>query len=250
MSEYTRNPKLEGTGIIDCIPQTGECPRQCPECFYNGGRFFRTLDEPWMPSLEEAEGKIVRVNSGHDSNVDKDLVMEKTKCYMNKFYNTSVPKFDFGSPVVFTCNGGKKGTVKLVEPTPNLMFVRVRTNSWDLSPVDAALDHYWKKYGIPVLLTFMRYYNGDLIPEEAKDDYEWRKSILNEYFCVKREVVIRILEKYKGTGLKMCGTPVSSTCVDCGNCEHFYWQALRRMETDFLYRQALKIEALKNDGEK
>ena len=28
------NPKLVGSNIIDCIPQTGECPLKCTECFY------------------------------------------------------------------------------------------------------------------------------------------------------------------------------------------------------------------------
>jgi hypothetical protein len=247
MSKYLKNPKLKGTNIIDCIPQTGECPRQCPECFYNGGRFFRTLDEPWMPSVEEAESKIVRVNSGHDSNVDKDMVLKKTEQYLSKFYNTSVPNFNFQSPVVFTCNGGSKGIVRLAEPTPNLMFVRVRTNSWDLESVDLAVEHYWNKYNVPVVLTFMRYYNGELIPEEAKNDYEWRKSILNEYFCIKQEAVLRIMSKYKGTGVKMCGTPVSSVCADCGNCEHLYWQALRRMEAADIYSQAVKYYEEKDE---
>jgi len=116
--DYTENPKLKGTNIIDCIPQVGECKHQCPECFYNGGRFFRTLDEPWMPSLEEVGDKIVRVNSGNDSNSQKELVLEKTEQYRLKFFNTSVPNFDFPDPVVFTCNGGKKGELKLVEDPP------------------------------------------------------------------------------------------------------------------------------------
>ena len=232
MSEYSKNPKLAGTNIVDCIPQTGECPRQCPECFYNGGRFFRTLDEPWMPSEEEAAGKIVRVNSGHDSNVEKDLVLEKTKQYFDRFYNTSVPNFDFPGPVVFTCNGGKKGIVKLADPTYNLMFVRVRTNSWDLEPIDLALEHYWHKHNVPVVLTFMRYYDIKSLPVAARNDYEWRKSILNEYFCIKQESVLSIMSKYKGTGLRSCGTPVSSVCADCGNCEYLYWQAVRRIKAN------------------
>jgi len=225
--DYTENPKLKGTNIIDCIPQVGECKHQCPECFYNGGRFFRTLDEPWMPSLEEVGDKIVRVNSGNDSNSQKELVLEKTEQYRLKFFNTSVPNFDFPDPVVFTCNGGKKGELKLVEDPPwNLMFVRVRVNSWDMETIDRAVEHYWNTHGVPVVLTFMRYYNGDLIPEEAKNDYEWRKSIVNDYFCLKQEALLRIMSRYKGKGVRMCGTPVSSNCVDCRNCELFYQKKL------------------------
>jgi hypothetical protein len=247
MTKYLGNPKLLGTNIIDCIPQTGECPKQCPECFYNGGRFFRTLDEPWMPSEEDVGHKIVRVNSGHDSNIDKDLVLEKTKHYGNKFYNTSVPDFNFPDPVVFTCNGGKNSFIKLVPPTSNLMFVRVRTNSWDLSAINDIIDHYWKIHGIPVVLTFMRYYNGDLIPKDFKKDYEWKKSILNEYFCIKQEAILRIMARFRGTGLKMCGTPVSSTCIDCGNCENYYWQTRNKMLAEVIMKNIGEFNKLKQE---
>jgi hypothetical protein len=54
------NPKLQGSNIIDAIPQTGSCPMTCPECFFNGGRFCRTLDESLLPTLEEVGDKIVR----------------------------------------------------------------------------------------------------------------------------------------------------------------------------------------------
>ena len=122
MAEPT-NPKLVGSKLIDCIPQTGLCPNACPECFYNGGRFYRTLDEPLLPSLEQADGRIVRVNSGHDSNLSRDIVLAATADYEHKFYNTSLPEFGFPAPVVFTCNGREP---LLVECPPNVMFVRVR----------------------------------------------------------------------------------------------------------------------------
>lgn len=229
MPEYVQNPKLAGTNIIDCIPQTGECPIRCPECFYNGGRFFRTLNEPWMPSLEEVGDKIVRVNSGHDSNIERDLVLAATLQYPRKFYNTAVPRFDFPAPVVFTCNGGRNSRLKLAKVTPNLMFVRVRVDSWDMETVEKALDHYWKKHGIPVVLTLMRFYNGDLIPESAKGDYVWRKNLLNKYYCLTPEAVLKIMERFKGTGARMCGTPVSSNCIDCRTSEFLYWEAMRRL---------------------
>jgi hypothetical protein len=224
--DYIENPKLVGTDIIDCIPQTGECPHQCPECFYNGGRFFRDVNEPWIPTSEQIGNKIVRVNSGNDSNNNRKLVIEKTKNYEEKFYNTSVPKFDFPGPVVFTCNGGPKSELKFVDDVDNLMFVRVRVNSWDMDIVDSAVAHYWDKHKVPVVLTFMRYYNQDLIPEWNKGDYEWRKSILNDYWCLKQEVIVSIMARYKGRGVRMCGTPVSSTCIDCRNCELLYYEKM------------------------
>lgn len=230
--EYVENPKLKGSNIVDCIPHTGECPLKCLECFYNGGRFFRTLDEPWMPPQELTEGKIVRVNSGHDSNIDRGMVLRKTQHFEHVFYNTAIGKGikKFLSPVVFTCNGGPRSRLKLLYPVPkNLMFVRVRVDSWDVETVDKAVKYYWEEHRVPIVLTFMRFYNGDLIPEEAKNDYEWRKNVTNSYWCPKVETVLRIMGEFKGRGVRTCGTPASSSCFDCRNCELLYWDCLRRM---------------------
>ena len=223
------NPKLIGTNIIDCIPQTGECPRHCPECFFNGGRFYRILDEPLLPALEEAEGKIVRVNSGNDSNNQKDLVIEKTKQYKHKFYNTSTPNFDFPAPVCFTCNPHDK-VILAKNNLKNLMFVRIRTTPWNLDEVDIATDYYLKQHNIPVLLTFMRFYNGGLIPEEYKKDFEWVKHIINEYYCLKPEAIFKIMDRYKKSGVLSCGNNISSNCVDCRKCEFLYWEWIRKNE--------------------
>lgn len=220
------NPKLEGSNLIDAIPQTGECPIKCKECFYNGGRFYRTLDEPLLPSLAETEGKIVRVNSGHDSNIRHDRVLAVTSRYKNKFYNTSIACFNFPAPVVFTCNGREP---LFVQCSPNVMFVRIRTNTWDLETQDALVDYY-RAHGKPVVVTFMRYYNSFNIINP--DDYEWRKNVLNEYYCIKADSLLKIMKRYKGKGVKMCGTPWSSACVDCRNCEFLYWECLRRMKTE------------------
>jgi hypothetical protein len=218
------NPKLIGSNIIDCIPQTGECPNRCSECFYNGGRFFRTLDEPLIPSCEEVGDKIVRVNTGNDSNVNKSLVLEQTKQYKHKFYNTSIPKFDFHAPVVFTCN--PKEDFILANPVDNIMFVRIRTTTWNKKERDVAIQYY-KKLNVPIVLTFMRFYNKYSIPENQLENYEWRENILNNYFCIKTEAILNIMKEYNKMGVLMCGTPYSSNCVDCGNCENLYWRAIR-----------------------
>jgi hypothetical protein len=225
-----KNPKLAGSNIIDCIPQTGECPNKCSECFYNGGRFFRTLDKPMIPTLKEAEGKIVRINSGHDSNLEKERVLTVTRCYKRKFYNTSIPNFDFPAPVVFTANRQcANNKIYLVQPTPNLMFVRARATLWNLDEVKKIIDYYWKKYKVPVVLTFMRFYNEDLIPAEYKSDYEWKQHIQNSYWCPKPETIIKIMSHFNGQGVLMCGTPYSSLCVDCRNCEFLFWECKRNM---------------------
>ena len=95
------NPKLAGSSLIDCVPQTGPCPNHCAECFYNRA-FYRPLTSSLMPSADEVGDKIVRVNSGHDSNLDHRHVVATTARYKRKFYNTSIPKFAFLAPVVFT----------------------------------------------------------------------------------------------------------------------------------------------------
>lgn len=225
-----KNPKLEGSNIIDCIPQTGECLNKCSECFYNGGRFFRSLDKPMLPSKKESEGKIVRVNSGHDSNLEKEKVLLLTRCYKQKFFNTSIPNFDFPAPVVFTANRQcQQNKVNLVQTTPNLMFVRARVMPWNLEEVKKIVNHYWKKHKITVVLTFMRFYNGDLIPTEYKEDYEWKEHILNSYWCPKTEMIISVMKEFNGQGVLMCGAVYSSLCADCRNCELLYWECVRKM---------------------
>lgn len=229
MSE--KNPKLVDSNIIDCIPQTGECPNKCSECFYNGRRFYRTLDKPLIPTLEEVGDKIVRVNSGHDSNLEKERVKAVTSCYKNRFYNTSIPNFEFPAPVVFTADRQcPQNKVHLVAPTPNLMFVRARVTPWNLDEVQKIIDHYWKKHRIPVVLTFMRFYNGGLIPQAEKHAFVWTEHITNSYWCLKTEQVVAIMSFFKGQGARMCGTPYSSLCVDCRNCEFLYRECMRKLD--------------------
>ena len=57
-----------------------------------------------MPTLEEVGDGIVRVNSGHDSNIGRDEVIRATEQYPRRFFNTSIAKFDFPAPVVLTAN--------------------------------------------------------------------------------------------------------------------------------------------------
>lgn len=212
------NPKLAGSNIIDCIPQTGECPIGCAECFYNGGRFYRTLDESLLPDPAQTIGKVVRMNSGHDSNLEREKVIRVAMRYPDFFFNTSIPRFDFPGPVVFTCNGKRP---LLVQCPPNVMFVRIRTNSWDLEEQDRLVEHYLGQ-DVPVVLTFMRYYSQEAVMRP--EDYLWGKSILNDYWKPKTETILSILGRYKGKGIRMCGTAVSSLCVDCRNCELLYWE--------------------------
>jgi hypothetical protein len=226
----SQNPKLVGTNIIDCIPQTGQCPNGCDQCYYNDPRFYRTKDEPLIPSLEEAEGKIVRVNSGHDSNIDRELVIEKTAQYGEKFYNTSIPRFDFPGPVVFTCNGQGNDRWFIAVSHPDdierLMYVRVRACTWNLPLVQRVIDHY-KTYGVMVVVTTMRYRTQNAIPEHHRQWYESKRSVINQWFCLNKEGWEKISKLVEDNVVRTCGSYQSSLCKDCGNCE-WYFKAWRK----------------------
>ena len=74
------NPKLKDSGVIDCKPQKGKCPLNCNQCFYNReGAFYTDINRSQLPSSFEVGRSIVRVNSGHDSNIDKEEVLKKNR---------------------------------------------------------------------------------------------------------------------------------------------------------------------------
>jgi hypothetical protein len=230
---FQTNPKLEGSNIIDCIPQIGKCPINCSECYYNAEGFFTDKTKPLIPSLEEVGDKIVRVNSGHDSNIQKDLVLRATAQYKKKFYNTSLPMFDFPGPVVFTCNGRNTDLSFLcvTEGLWNVMMVRFRTNLWNLELLDDAVAYYAYERNIPVTITFMRYSKCESIPHEFRHEYELRIHVFNQYYCLKKEAQQDIVDIYKTPTnmISMCGTLESSFCKDCGRCEWAYNRFMGRI---------------------
>jgi hypothetical protein len=237
-----RNPKFEGTQTIDCKPQKGLCPLDCNQCFYNRpNAFYVDPNEPIMPTLEEVGDGIVRVNSGHDSNIDRNMVIESTKQYLKKFYNTSIPKFDFPAPVVFTANRCEEKPATLPGDCGipnNLMFVRLRISPTNLSLIDIATKE-WTKVGIPVVLTFIAYYTIDprcfkwKIPLDKNKCYEWRIRTLNPYYCATPLFMNYVLQREKAIGeelVNMCGTLKTNKCKDCGNCETYYNLAVKHMK--------------------
>src|SRR5208282_4231145 len=133
-----RNPKQVETALFDCVPQEGKCPHNCNQCFFNREGAFYT-PTPSIPTVEEVEGGIVRMNCGHDSNFERDLVIETALKYKDFFFNTSVPRFDFPGPVVLTAN--PKEEERPWQPAyedqipRNLMFVRLRVSSTNLQLV-------------------------------------------------------------------------------------------------------------------
>ena len=201
VKRYIENPKTKGSGILCCIPQKGECPMKCKDCYFQSGRsYLEPLEEnlPNMPPIDMALKSIVRVNDGNDSSNDKDYVIRATADYPHKFYNTSVPYNleEFPAPVILTVNPGRMTDhdAHFINPTPNLMFVRVRVNTWNLLLVDNVV-RYYTNLGIPVVFTFMAYYEQD-IPKPYLFDYVVRKRTLNEYYAITDEAFERVMKPY------------------------------------------------------
>ena len=249
---YLTNPKMEGSGMLACIPQQGRCPNNCKHCFFQGhGRsYLKPIEEktPNMPTRKQAEGRVIRVNDGNDSNFQREYVIAATKHYPMKFYNTAIP-FNIGNfdaPVVLTINPGEmtdKDWHKLDRIQKNLMFVRIRTNMWNMNEVVIPAVKYYTDREVPVVLTFMAYYQeGDKIPDDVKitqffykdetsprDAYVFRKRTLNSYWAITTIAWEFIMEKFKyNHWLYSCskieGELGTYKCHRCGNClrEYFY----------------------------
>jgi hypothetical protein len=228
-----RNPKQAGTNLFDCVPQAGPCPNNCNQCFYNRpGAFYLPIDVPQMPIRDEVGDGILRVNSGHDSNINRDHVIAITNHFPKRFFNTSVPKFDFPAPVVYTANPREEEPAKRpmdIHLYTNIMFIRLRVSATNLIDIlDAAYE--WSVADVPVVLTFMRYYD---YPPNNQFCYEYRKSIWpSRSWAPTREFmagVMRVAQKLTTLApITMCGTLDSGYCRDCLNCEKFYQRMMQR----------------------
>lgn len=240
---YKENPKTKGSGIICAIPQKGTCPNKCEDCFFQSGRsYLEPFKEnlPNMPTVEMAKGRIVRVNDGNDSNVQRKRVIEATRDYEMKFYNTAIPKNldEFDAPVVLTVNPGKMtdSDAYLFDPIPiTLMFVRVRVNAWNLDLVGKAVEHYSKRE-VPVILTFMAYFEGK-IPEGHEGKYIFRKRTLNSYWAITTAAWEEIMARYKYNKFihscgKIEGEKGTTACRYCGNCLREYFATMERIRAE------------------
>jgi hypothetical protein len=209
MKEWIYNPKTKNSGIITCIPQTGECPNKCEDCFFQSGRsYLEPLNDnlPHIPPKELAHGRVVRINDGNDSNVQRELVEKVAQQYDDYFFNTAIPENlgTFSAPVVLTLNPGQMTDTsfhKLWKIPKNLMFVRVRVNAWNVEFVaDGAVKYYTDSgyigRAVPIMLTFMAYYTQN-IPDEYKKMYEWKKRTLNSYYVLKPHYWQKIVDRYK-----------------------------------------------------
>ena len=59
------------------------------------------------------------------------------------------------------------------------MFVRVRVSPMNMEEVRKAVQYYLIEHKIPVVFTFMRYYNIEAIPDNCRQFYEYKKHVLN-----------------------------------------------------------------------
>lgn len=239
--QIKRNPKQEGSSLWDCKPQVGRCPINCHQCFYNRpNAFYMDINKPCFPTTEEVGDGIVRVNCGHDSNIERLQVIKETEQYRHRFFNTSLPKFDFPAPVVFTANKEEERAACVLDIVPlNMMYIRLRVSSTNLHHIDIAVQWYAKLKRVPIVLTFMAYYDQE---PKNKGQYIWKKRHINSYWCATPAFIISVLQrerKFGGRLITMCGTPSSNWCRDCRNCETYYWQTARRIEETKQYESCI-----------
>tara|TARA_Y100000310_G_C20563218_1_gene754122 strand:- start:11 stop:733 length:723 start_codon:yes stop_codon:yes gene_type:complete len=225
------NPKIRNTNMITARPQGDDCPLECSECFYNSDNYYEDKSTASMPSVEESKEKIVKVNDGHDSNIDSDRVISTTSRYKDKFYNTSIGTLFFKKPTILTING--KDTDETYIETRDirgdlntLMAIRFRVNLWNIGLCEDAINTYrGDGIGAPFLLTDMRYNNIASIPKEFRKWYEYKEHISNSYYSLNKkglDILFTYLMRY--FNVYWCGNPFtkSTLCEDCFLCEHFY----------------------------
>lgn len=236
------NPKTVYSGMITCIPQKGLCPNKCADCFFQSGRsYLEPLEEnlPHIPPYELTKGRIVRMNDGNDSNIQRELVEKTAKQFDDYFFNTSMPKDleKFSGPVVLTVNPGKmtdNDFYKIGKKPVNLMFVRVRTNTWNLENVVNPAISYYTQREVPVVLTFMAYFDTK-IKQGYEYDYVFRKRTLNSYYAIITASWKIIMEMYRYNPWvyscgKIEGEKGITKCSRCGNCIREYYNTKERMK--------------------
>jgi hypothetical protein len=240
---YIENPKTKGSGIITCIPQKGLCPNGCEDCFFQSGRsYLEPLSKnlPNMPFKHTTEGRIVRVNDGNDSAWESDKVIKRTRKYDMKFYNTSDLNAVgcFNAPVVVTVNPSGMTDIsfnafdtRYYKMRDNLMFVRIRTNAWNIDGVVKPAVKYYSDKEVPIVLTFMAYY-------EQKPmmglDYVFRKRTLNSYWAITTAAWMKIMDEFRlNKWVSSCGKIEgelgTTACRFCGNCLREYFATMERM---------------------
>lgn len=238
---YIENPKTKSSGILCAIPQGPEdlpCKGGCTDCFFQGGRsYLEPLKEhlPNMPSVEEAQGCVVRVNDGLDSAQNYEKVRESTAIYPHKFYNTSMRDVDFDAPYVLTLNPGDMTdeAIHVFDPPANLMFVRFRANMWNTRLLQEAVDRWCVQRDIPLVVTFLAYYKDRESVKRIKDRYAeyytFKKRTTNSYWVANAKAWDAILTYAKHSLVRTCGYDAETHgCMHCGVCLSEYWRVVDR----------------------
>ena len=222
---YIENPKTAGSGIVCAIPQDGPCNRGCPDCFFSHGRsYLEPLSEnlPNLPGPEDVgPDDIIRVNDGHDSNVDRLKVIKDTNQWKGRrFFNTSIPQ-GFDEPWVLTINAYENGPAMMPPEKGdpflrNLMFVRFRSTPWNLQDLENVISQ-WTLRRIPVVITPMAYHSEQSIPPPYLVYYERRVRHTNEYWVLKQPALDALHEMFDSPNwVHICA---SQKCKDCGFCK-------------------------------
>lgn len=240
---YIENPKTKGSGIVTAIPQKGLCPNRCEDCFFQSGRSYLEPLKENLPNIPvRTEGRVVRVNDGNDSNVQRETVenVVRVNGWRDYFYNTAIPQRleEFDAPVVLTVNPGKKtesGAYLLKDPPKNLMFVRFRTNTFNLRLADFVIKHYSARE-VPIVLTFMAYFNMPVWFRADQPDYVFRKRTLNSYWAITTEAWEQVMKRYRlNCWVHSCGKiegeSGTTACRHCGNCLREYFATRERMRS-------------------
>lgn len=233
---YIENPKTKGSGIYCAIPQDYKpCSRNCKDCFFQNGRsYLEPLVEnlPNIPPKEIIDNFVIRVNDGLDSGQDIDRVIEVTKNWPNKFYNTTnIAALEYlPSPTVLTINPGNFTDERFHFPYQSSykpMAVRFRANMWNQKLLKLAVE-YWTSQDVPVIITFMRYYEKPKEIDSCLDCYDYKDHILNPSWSININGWENIMWDYAGCNSLVfaCGAgPDKPLCKDCGVCLQLYWRS-------------------------
>ncbi len=235
-----KNPKLEGSNLFDCKSQEGLCPRNCNQCYYNHlGEENDLVKFGYSPMLKDVEENgIVRVNSMHDSNLNRKDAIAHSQSFKRRFFNTSIPNFDFPDPVVYTANCSEEEKVILdfmrVKDFHKIMFVRLRVSSTNIEHVRMATGVMLSYSDLNIVWTMMKYYSKDALPKLNRGYYELKKVLKHDRYTPTRkfkEDIQILINKFDSRRLALCGTIFSELCKDCRNCETYYYQTKKRMNT-------------------
>lgn len=238
---YVENPKTKGSGMLCCcIFQSGVCPAQCKDCLLQSDSFLPESLSGYfsnVPTVEMAEGRVVCASGGYDGASQPGLAAGGVRGFEMKFYNISVPDGleELDAPVILTVNPAAMTDTEayLLETIPdNLMFVRIRTNTWNLPLVKKIVKHYSERE-IPIVLTFAVYLETE-IPEKHGHYYVLRKKAPRSYCVIGMTAWERIVGRfvynkwvYSCGGIDGVGKVIF--CRHCGNCLREYFATMERL---------------------